>query len=271
MCIASTPKKPKRFEQLASMTRRLTPSMVSPPANGTFVHLGHVGFNSRGQIETSDDVEPGWTMMLEELQGGYGVTKSKSFGGGDRDFMHSFLAGAKVAPLAAAERQTGPVIPPPRTCTAAMCSECTSDQIVQSRASHQERLSTVNPLSSSPEQAFCSSEHTHSLSLSKLNAARNYHCSVHLFSKFVSLLASHMYFWDLHMLTYQTLYVLSSEIRSQPCFSQMYHMLPLPYMHALTSSMRGLMYFPVQYILCYSVESQKRLKSRPKIQFMNLW
>ncbi|KAI0826141.1 hypothetical protein BC629DRAFT_1272116, partial [Irpex lacteus] len=93
---ASTPKKPKRFEQFASMTRRFTPSMVSPPATGTFVHLGHVGFNSRGQIETSDDVEPGWTMMLEELQGGYGVSKSKSLGGSDRDFVQGFLAGTKA-------------------------------------------------------------------------------------------------------------------------------------------------------------------------------
>ncbi|KAI0696520.1 hypothetical protein BC835DRAFT_859155 [Cytidiella melzeri] len=91
---ASTPKKPKRFEQLASMTRRFTPSMVSPPATGTFVHLGHVGFNSRGQIEASDDMAPGWTMMLEELQGGYEV--SKSLEGGDRDLMRGFPAGAKV-------------------------------------------------------------------------------------------------------------------------------------------------------------------------------
>lgn len=96
------------------MTRRFTPSMVSPPATGTFVHLGHVGFNSRGQIETSDDVEPGWTMMLEELQGGYGVSKSKSLGGSDRDFVQGFLAGTKAAPLVAAETRTGPVIPPPR-------------------------------------------------------------------------------------------------------------------------------------------------------------
>jgi len=43
--------------------------MVSAPAPGTFVHVAHVGFNAQGDIETSDDVEPGWTMMLRGIQG----------------------------------------------------------------------------------------------------------------------------------------------------------------------------------------------------------
>jgi len=77
--------------------------MVSPPATGTFVHLGHVGFNSQGRVEASDDIEPGWTMMLEELQG-YGV--SNPLPDGDRDFVQGFLAGAKVAPLIATDSET---------------------------------------------------------------------------------------------------------------------------------------------------------------------
>jgi neural Wiskott-Aldrich syndrome protein len=83
--------------------------MVSPPATGTFVHLGHVGFNSRGQIETSNDIEPGWPMMLEELQGSYGTTKSQM--SGDREFVQGFIAGTKVGPLIAAEAPADPVIP----------------------------------------------------------------------------------------------------------------------------------------------------------------
>ncbi|KAI0342423.1 hypothetical protein BDW22DRAFT_1429263 [Trametopsis cervina] len=40
-----SPKKTKRFEQLASMTRRFTPGMVSSPTASTFVHIGHVAFH----------------------------------------------------------------------------------------------------------------------------------------------------------------------------------------------------------------------------------
>lgn len=50
--------------------RRLTPGMVSGPAKGTFVHVGHVGFDDAGRVEASDSVEPGWAVMLGELSGG---------------------------------------------------------------------------------------------------------------------------------------------------------------------------------------------------------
>lgn len=50
--------------------RRLTPGMVSGPAKGTFVHVGHVGFDAAGRVEATDSVEPGWAVMLGELSGG---------------------------------------------------------------------------------------------------------------------------------------------------------------------------------------------------------
>lgn len=52
--------------------------MVSPPAPGTFVHVAHVGINAQGGVEASDDVEPGWSMMLGEIQG-YGPGISKKY------------------------------------------------------------------------------------------------------------------------------------------------------------------------------------------------
>lgn len=96
-------KKTKKFQQLA---RRLSPSMVSPPAAGTFVHLGHVGFNYKGEIETSDNIEPGWTMMLEELQG-YSVTNPLRVNG---DEVADLLAGAKttvIVPPGSADQPSG--------------------------------------------------------------------------------------------------------------------------------------------------------------------
>ena len=66
--------------------------MVSSPAPGTFVHIAHVGVNERGEIETSDDIEPGWTMMLEELQG-YSVPKRAATL--DKDFKEGRGASGK--------------------------------------------------------------------------------------------------------------------------------------------------------------------------------
>ena len=73
--------------------------MISSPAPGTFVHLGHVGFNYKGEIATSDGMDPGWTTMLEELQG-YSV--SNPLTDGDRESAQRSLAGEKTAPVTAA-------------------------------------------------------------------------------------------------------------------------------------------------------------------------
>jgi neural Wiskott-Aldrich syndrome protein len=68
--------------------------MVSPPSPGTFIHVAHVGVNHRGEIEASDGIEPGWTMMLEELQG-YGVPKH--IVEPKRDYVEGFVAGVKAS------------------------------------------------------------------------------------------------------------------------------------------------------------------------------
>ena len=68
--------------------------MISSPAPGTFVHVSHVGLDAKGQIESTPNIEPGWTMILEELQG-YGVTEKMV--DEDFDFVEGFLAGAKAS------------------------------------------------------------------------------------------------------------------------------------------------------------------------------
>ncbi|KAI0366508.1 hypothetical protein BV20DRAFT_639257 [Pilatotrama ljubarskyi] len=75
-------------------TRRVSPSMISAPAPGTFVHVSHVGVDADGQIEASPNLDPAWTMMLDELRG-YGV--SEKMVQGDLDFVEGFLAGAKAS------------------------------------------------------------------------------------------------------------------------------------------------------------------------------
>lgn len=68
--------------------------MISAPSPGTFVHVAHVGLDEKGRIDATPNLEPGWTMILEELHG-YGVTDNmveKDF-----NFVEGFLAGAKAS------------------------------------------------------------------------------------------------------------------------------------------------------------------------------
>ncbi|KAK7683829.1 hypothetical protein QCA50_013205 [Cerrena zonata] len=73
--------------------KRLTPSLISPPAPGTFVHLSHVGFDKKGRVEVSDGIEEGWTIMVEELKG-HGVDDTMVED--DRSFVEGFWAGVKA-------------------------------------------------------------------------------------------------------------------------------------------------------------------------------
>ncbi|KAI0357780.1 hypothetical protein OH77DRAFT_1435541 [Trametes cingulata] len=75
-------------------TRRVSPSMISAPAPGTFVHVSHVGVDADGQVEASANLDPAWTMVLDELRG-YGV--SEKMVDRDLDFVEGFLAGAKAS------------------------------------------------------------------------------------------------------------------------------------------------------------------------------
>ena len=77
----------------AGSPRRVSPAMISAPAPGTFMHVAHIGVGDNGRIEATPNVEPGWTMVLEELQG-YGV--DEKMGAQDVDFVEGFLAGAKA-------------------------------------------------------------------------------------------------------------------------------------------------------------------------------
>ncbi|KAJ8489874.1 hypothetical protein ONZ51_g2669 [Trametes cubensis] len=96
----------------AGSPRRVSPAMISAPAPGTFMHVAHIGVGDNGRIEATPNVEPGWTMVLEELQG-YGV--DEKMGAQDVDFVEGFLAGAKAK--AKLERVQAPT-PLARTATA---------------------------------------------------------------------------------------------------------------------------------------------------------
>ncbi|KAI0643845.1 hypothetical protein C8Q79DRAFT_914436 [Trametes meyenii] len=81
----------------ASAPRRVSPSMIAGPSPGTFMHIAHVGVDDDGRIAASPNVEPGWTFLLEELQGfGVSVGADEKMGPHELDFVEGFLAGAKA-------------------------------------------------------------------------------------------------------------------------------------------------------------------------------
>ncbi|OBZ66692.1 Wiskott-Aldrich syndrome 1 [Grifola frondosa] len=112
----SSPRSRPRKLTFPSSLKRISPSMISAPTPGTFVHLSHVGVNEKGQIEASPNVAPGWTVMLQELQG-YGIDEKMVED--DLDFVEGFLAGAKASlvqelkstqvPKPAGQKKRGPV------------------------------------------------------------------------------------------------------------------------------------------------------------------
>jgi len=89
---APPPRKTKNHDSPSTPMRLLT-SMISSPAPGTFKHVAHVGVDEKGDIEVSEDIEPGWTMMLQELRG-YGVNEVVMRK--ERDFIDGFWSGVKA-------------------------------------------------------------------------------------------------------------------------------------------------------------------------------
>ncbi|TBU63385.1 hypothetical protein BD310DRAFT_973511 [Dichomitus squalens] len=90
-------------ERAPRTPRKLSPAMISGPNPGSFVHVAHVGLDAQGRVESTPNVEPGWTMILEELQG-YGVTEKmveKDF-----NFVEGFLAGAKASLIQELDKTT---------------------------------------------------------------------------------------------------------------------------------------------------------------------
>lgn len=85
-------KKPSKSMSISSQRGRISTTMISAPTPNSFVHVAHVGINEKGIIETSKDLDPTWTSLINELQG-YGITQSICEE--QLDFIEGFLAGAK--------------------------------------------------------------------------------------------------------------------------------------------------------------------------------
>jgi len=83
----------KKDKALPPRPRRVNVSAISAPAPASFVHVAHVGINAKGDVETSQDLDPAWGVLLRDLQG-YGVSHDVVLE--NLDFVEGFLAGAKT-------------------------------------------------------------------------------------------------------------------------------------------------------------------------------
>ncbi|KZT04903.1 uncharacterized protein LAESUDRAFT_760655 [Laetiporus sulphureus 93-53] len=50
---------------------RISKSMISSPNAKSFKHVSHIGYTDTGRVEASENLEPGWIVMLEELHGDF--------------------------------------------------------------------------------------------------------------------------------------------------------------------------------------------------------
>lgn len=73
------------------------------------MHVAHVGVSKDGRIEATANVDPGWTVFLEKLQG-YGASEKKTIK--DLGFGEGGIAGARTSLVHEIE---GPVVPATRT------------------------------------------------------------------------------------------------------------------------------------------------------------
>jgi len=59
--------KPKKTFTLQSL--KLDRSTISPPKLSSFLHVSHVGFDSKGAVQASKDVDPAWGTVLQGSRG----------------------------------------------------------------------------------------------------------------------------------------------------------------------------------------------------------
>jgi neural Wiskott-Aldrich syndrome protein len=67
--------------------------VISSPAPHSFVHVSHVGVNTRGIIESSKNIEPAWGALIADLQG-YGI--SPEVLGDNMGFIKEMVSAAGV-------------------------------------------------------------------------------------------------------------------------------------------------------------------------------
>lgn len=74
----------------SSPSKPVKTNIISSPAPHSFVHVSHVGVNTRGIIESSKNIEPAWGALIADLQG-YGI--SPEVMGNNMGFIKELVTG----------------------------------------------------------------------------------------------------------------------------------------------------------------------------------
>jgi hypothetical protein len=86
----SNPAKKEKTKTLPAAAKPLKTNIISGPAPHSFVHVSHVGVNTRGIIESSKNIEPAWGALISDLQG-YGI--SPEVMGNNMGFIKELVTG----------------------------------------------------------------------------------------------------------------------------------------------------------------------------------
>ncbi|KAF8128582.1 hypothetical protein EV363DRAFT_1297589 [Boletus edulis] len=91
-------------------------NLISGPAPHSFVHVSHVGVNTRGIIESSKNIEPAWGAMIADLQG-YGI--SPELMGNNMGFIKELVTGvpSELKTASAFAMYVSSPVPPPTPVT----------------------------------------------------------------------------------------------------------------------------------------------------------
>jgi len=104
----------KKEKTKAAQTKSSTPAkpMISSPAPHSFVHVSHVGLNTRGIIESSKNIEPAWDALIADLQG-HGI--SPELMGDKMGFIRELVTGVASEPPVTSSPMAAPTpaSPPP--------------------------------------------------------------------------------------------------------------------------------------------------------------
>ncbi|KAN0094555.1 hypothetical protein V8E55_002842 [Tylopilus felleus] len=93
----------------SSRTKPVKTNLISSPAPHSFVHVSHVGVNTRGIIESSKNIEPAWGALIADLQG-YGI--SPEVVGHNLGFIKELVTGVPAeSPSPSSPESTSPTSP----------------------------------------------------------------------------------------------------------------------------------------------------------------
>jgi len=101
--------KKEKTKTPALPTKPVKANIISGPAPHSFVHVSHVGVNTRGIIESSKNIEPAWGALIADLQG-YGISPEAM--GNNMGFIKELVTGVAAESTSPLPSSPIPILSP---------------------------------------------------------------------------------------------------------------------------------------------------------------